>query len=174
MLQGALCECCGDYDKAEEVYKKILEENEAHQVGDERERERSRDRFQSVTFSFGSALALSIPPRPLALMTASRLPPPARRNERAINKFIDKVFETKRFVGREEEAAPPAPAAPVADLSTPPPPAAPVAVALQAPVVSSAGSWVAFTCWCLNYIYPMRFRSARQYLGTFTHSIRNG
>ena len=89
-------------------------------------------------------MALSIPPRPLALMTASHLPPPARRNERAINKFIDKVFETKRFVGREEEAAPPAPAAPVADLSTPPPPAAPVAVALQAPVVSSAGSWVAF------------------------------
>ena len=40
MLQGALCECCGDYDKAEEVYKKVLEENEAHQVGDERERER--------------------------------------------------------------------------------------------------------------------------------------
>ena len=33
MLQGALCECCGDYDKAEEVYKKVLEENEAHQVG---------------------------------------------------------------------------------------------------------------------------------------------
>ena len=39
VLQGALCECCGDYDKAEEVYKKVLEENEAHQVGDERERE---------------------------------------------------------------------------------------------------------------------------------------
>ena len=33
VLQGALCECCGDYDKAEEVYKKVLEENEAHQVG---------------------------------------------------------------------------------------------------------------------------------------------
>lgn len=31
VLQGALCECCGDYDKAEEVYKKVLEENEAHQ-----------------------------------------------------------------------------------------------------------------------------------------------
>ena len=62
MLQGALCECCGDYDKAEEVYKKVLEENEAHQVGDERERERSRDRFQSVTFSFVSNNTNRAPP----------------------------------------------------------------------------------------------------------------
>ena len=64
VLQGALCECCGDYDKAEEVYKKVLEENEAHQVGDERERERerSRDRFPSVTFSFVSNNTNRAPP----------------------------------------------------------------------------------------------------------------
>ena len=48
MLQGALCECCGDYDKAEEVYKKVLEENEAHQVGDEREREREREKGRGI------------------------------------------------------------------------------------------------------------------------------
>lgn len=52
MLQGALCECCGDYDKAEEVYKKVFEENEAHQVGDERERERERKVEGSIPVSY--------------------------------------------------------------------------------------------------------------------------
>jgi len=31
LLQGALCECCEDYGKAQEVYERILQENEAHQ-----------------------------------------------------------------------------------------------------------------------------------------------
>lgn len=52
VLQGALCECCGDYDKAEEVYKKVLEENEAHQVGDERERERKVEGSIPVSYVF--------------------------------------------------------------------------------------------------------------------------
>ena len=31
VLEGTLCECCEDFDKAEEIYRAILEENEVHQ-----------------------------------------------------------------------------------------------------------------------------------------------
>ena len=31
MLKGALFECCEDFDQADEIYKAVLEENEAHQ-----------------------------------------------------------------------------------------------------------------------------------------------